>query len=97
MVSTLSWKEVFSFNHNLEELDDNNSSSDVNIYVESETKEEGPLYEAVSKPFKIPKISPSYDKLECSNSGYLQVTREALSYVILIVTFAKETFSMMLP
>ena len=59
MVSTLSWKEVFSFNHNLEELDDNNSSPDVNIYVESETKEDGPLYEAVSKPFKIPKISPS--------------------------------------
>lgn len=57
MISTLSWKEVFAFNHALEQLDDNNSSADVNIYVEAETKEDGPLYEAVSKPFKLESLT----------------------------------------
>jgi hypothetical protein len=62
IINTLSWKEVFCFNHNLEELDDNNSSPEVNIYVESETKEDGPLYEAVSKPFKLQKLAPNQIK-----------------------------------
>jgi WD40 repeat protein len=57
MISTLSWKEVFAFNHSLEELTDENSSTDVNIYVESETPEEGPLYEAVAKPYKLDRLS----------------------------------------
>ena len=59
MISTLSWKEVYSFNHGIEDLDDNNSSADVNIYVESYTKEDGPLYEAVCKPFKLPRLAPN--------------------------------------
>jgi hypothetical protein len=59
MISALSWKEVFSFNHSLEQLDDNNSSPDVNIYVEGESKEDGPLYEAVSKPFQLERLSPN--------------------------------------
>lgn len=57
MISTLSWREVFSFDHSLDQLDDQNSSPDVNIYVESETQEDGPLYEAVAKPFKLSKLS----------------------------------------
>jgi hypothetical protein len=57
MISTLSWREVFAFDHSLEQLDDDNSSADVNIYVESETQEDGPLYEAVAKPFKIDRLS----------------------------------------
>ena len=57
MISTLSWKEVFAFNHNLEQLTDDNSSAEVNIYVESETPEEGPMYEAVSKPYKLERLT----------------------------------------
>ena len=55
MISTLSWKEVFAFDHgrNFDNLDDGNSSVDLNIYVENETIDDGPLYEAVSKPYKI--------------------------------------------
>jgi hypothetical protein len=57
MMNTLSWKEVFAFDHSLLELNDNNTSSELNIYVESETKDDGPLYEAVSKPFKIERLT----------------------------------------
>ena len=57
MMNTLSWKEVFAFDHSLLELNDNNSSSDLNIFVESETKDDGPLYEAVSKPFRIDRLT----------------------------------------
>ena len=53
LINTLSWKEVFSFDHGIESLNENNSHADLNIYVESETKEDGPLYEAVSKPFTL--------------------------------------------
>jgi len=57
MISTLSWKEVYTFDHSVEELNDENTSSEVNIYIESETPEDGPLYEAVAKPFKIERLS----------------------------------------
>mmetsp|Transcript_15691 Transcript_15691/g.24088 ORF Transcript_15691/g.24088 Transcript_15691/m.24088 type:complete len:266 (+) Transcript_15691:603-1400(+) len=59
LINALTWREVFAFNHaaNFDELDDNNSPPDLNIYVESESVEDGPLYEAVSKPFKIEKIT----------------------------------------
>ena len=59
LISTLSWKESFSFDHaaRTDTLDDSNSNADLNIYVESETAEDGPLYEAVSKPFKLDKLS----------------------------------------
>jgi len=57
MINTLSWKEVFAFNHNLDEMTDDNSHSDLNIYVESQSSEDGPLYEAVSKPFKLHKLT----------------------------------------
>jgi len=55
MINTLSWKEIAVFDHaqNFEELTEHNSSADLNIYVESETSEDGPLYEAVSMPFAL--------------------------------------------
>lgn len=58
LINTLSWKEYMAFDHahRFDVLDDNNSSPDLNIYVESETVEDGPLYEAVSKPFKLDKL-----------------------------------------
>lgn len=59
LISTLSWRESFAFDHcqRLEEINETNSTPELNIYVESETNEDGPLYEAVSKPFKIEKLS----------------------------------------
>ena len=57
MISALSWKEVFPFDHSVLELNEGNTSPDVNIYVESETLEDGPLYEAVGRPFKIDRLS----------------------------------------
>ena len=59
MISNMSWKEVYAFDHarGFDNLDDSNSSVDVNIYVENETVDDGPLYEAVSKPFQIEKLS----------------------------------------
>lgn len=56
-MNTLSWKEVYAFDHGMDTLDDNNTHTDLNIYVESETKEDGPLYEAVSKPFALQKLT----------------------------------------
>ena len=57
MINTLSWKQVFAFDHNLEVLHENNSQVDLNIYVETETKEDGPLYEAVGKPYTVERLS----------------------------------------
>ena len=57
MISTLSWQQVFAFDHSLEELTDENSPAELNIYVEAETEEDGPLYEALSKPFKVERLS----------------------------------------
>lgn len=57
MINTLSWKEVFAFDHSIEALDDNNSTVDLNIYVETETKEDGPLYEAVGKPYTVERLT----------------------------------------
>ena len=48
---------MFAFDHSFDELNDLNSQSDLNIYVESETKNDGPLYEAVSKPFKMQRLT----------------------------------------
>jgi WD40 repeat protein len=57
LISALSWQEVFPFDHSHEELNESNTSPDINIYVESETLEDGPLYEAVGRPFKIERLS----------------------------------------
>ena len=45
----------------------------------------------------IPKQSKGDPKLQCSNAGYTKMVRELLALVLFLVTFAKETFSAMLP
>ena len=59
MINTLSWKEVYAFDHAhaFDELTEANSTPDLNIYIENETTEDGPLYEAVGKPFKLEKLT----------------------------------------
>lgn len=44
-----------------------------------------------------PKRSKGDEKLECSNAGYTKMVREILALVLFLATFAKETFSAMLP
>jgi hypothetical protein len=57
LYSQLSWKEIYAFDHSIEELNDANSPADVNIYVESvEAKDGGSVYEIGKKPFKLPCI-----------------------------------------
>jgi hypothetical protein len=35
----LSWREVFAFDHSLEELNENNTPEVINIYNEAETRD----------------------------------------------------------
>ena len=44
-----------------------------------------------------PTYSKGDEKLECSNTGYTKMVRELLALVLFLATFAKETFSAMLP
>ena len=44
-----------------------------------------------------PKKSKGDAKLTCSNQGYTKMIRELLALVLFLATFAKETFSAMLP
>jgi hypothetical protein len=56
MYNALSWREMFSFDHSLEQLTEFNSSDVLNIYHESESPD-GIYYEALNRPFKIPRGS----------------------------------------
>ena len=81
MLNTLSWREVFAFDHSILELNDNNSGSDLNIYVESETNEDGPLYEAVSKPFKIERLtSPETQQISAEGLPRVGISKLAISH-----------------
>ena len=59
LINTLSWKEVYAFDHAhlFDELNESNSSADLNIYIENETTDDGPLYEAIGKPYKLEKLT----------------------------------------
>lgn len=54
MINSLSWSELFVFDHSWDELTELNSSDVLNIYKESESKD-GVFYDALPRPFKIPK------------------------------------------
>jgi hypothetical protein len=81
MVNTLSWKEVFAFDHSLSELNENNSTNELNIYVESETVEDGPLYEAVGKPFKLERLtSPEMGQMTPEGLPRVGISKLAISH-----------------
>ena len=44
-----------------------------------------------------PKYSKSNKNLECSNSGFTKMVRELFALILFLVSFAKETFSAMMP
>ena len=56
------------------------------------TKDEKP-----SNANLTPKYSKSNAKLECSNAGFTKMVRELVALLIFLISFAKETFSAMLP
>ena len=56
-MNSMSWSELFAFDHSWEELTEFNSSDVLNIYKEAESKE-GVFYDALPRPFKIPRIAP---------------------------------------
>ena len=56
MYNALSWREMFCFDHSLEQLTEFNSSDVLNIYFESESPD-GIYYEALNRPFKVPRGS----------------------------------------
>jgi hypothetical protein len=57
IINSLSWKEIFDFDHRLEELDDDNTPKDLNIFVEQENRDGSSVYSPATKPFKIPTLS----------------------------------------
>jgi WD40 repeat protein len=56
MYNTLSWREMFAFDHSFEELTEYNTTEILNIYYENESAD-GIYYEALNRPFKIPRAS----------------------------------------
>ena len=53
--NTLSWSEQYIFDHNVDELNERNTGELLNIYRECDTKLEGIYYEALQRPFEVPK------------------------------------------
>ena len=58
--NALTWREIFSFDHNLEELTEMNTPEVVNIYSETDTKDQhgaGTYYEAMARPYELPQLN----------------------------------------
>ena len=55
MINSMSWRELFSFDHSWDELTEINSSDILNIYQECDSSE-GVYYKALGRPFRIPRI-----------------------------------------
>lgn len=55
MINSLSWRELFAFDHSWEELTEVNSSDILNIYREQDSPD-GVFYQALSRPFRVPRI-----------------------------------------
>lgn len=53
--SSLSWTEQFSFDHSMPELTTTNTGELINIYMEKDTPYDGCLYEAMQRPFALPR------------------------------------------
>jgi hypothetical protein len=56
----LSWRELFAFDHSIEELNEFNTPDIVNIYAEADTKDQhgsGTFYKAMGRPFQLPILS----------------------------------------
>ena len=60
LYNALTWREIFAFDHSLEELNETNTPEVVNIYTEAETKDQhgtGTFYEAMARPYELPQLT----------------------------------------
>ena len=58
--NALSWSEIFALDHSIEELNEFNTPEIVNIYSESEAKDQhgsGTYYKAMARPFTLPVLN----------------------------------------
>lgn len=54
--NTLSWREIFQFDHCLVELTEENTPDNVSIYTETESRD-GTIYSALQRPYKLPTLT----------------------------------------
>ena len=54
MYNSLSWNELYAFDHSWDELTQANSSDVLNIYKECDSVD-GVYYQALSRPFRVPR------------------------------------------
>ena len=55
IINSLSWRELFAFDHSWGELTEMNSSDILNIYKEQDSPD-GIFYEALSRPYTVPRL-----------------------------------------
>jgi WD40 repeat protein len=77
MINSMSWKELYAFDHSWEELTEVNSSDILNIYKECDSND-GVYYEALSRPFNVPRI-PLHDQVPGVGIG--QVAKRGISRI----------------
>ena len=56
MINSLSWRELYAFDHSWEQLTEVNSSDILNIYQEQESGD-GVFYQALGRPFQVPRTA----------------------------------------
>lgn len=77
MINSLSWRELYSFDHSWEELTEVNSSDILNIYKECDSAD-GVYYQALSRPFAIPR-APLQDQV--AGVGIGKVAKRGISRI----------------
>ncbi len=77
MINSLSWRELFAFDHSWEHLNEVNSSDILNIYRETESAD-GVFYQALSRPFVVPR-SPLQD--QSAGVGVGKVPKRGISHI----------------
>ncbi len=55
MINSMSWQELYAFDHSWDELTEVNSSDILNIYKENDSND-GVYYQALGRPFIVPRI-----------------------------------------
>lgn len=77
MINSMSWRELFAFDHSWNELTEVNSSDILNIYQECDSSD-GVFYKALSRPFDVPRI-PLHDQV--AGVGIGKVAKRGISLI----------------
>ena len=54
--NSLSWKEIFTVDLSLQELTEENTPRDINIYSEVTDQTGGSVYDIMNKPYRVPQL-----------------------------------------